>query len=117
MTNGFTMLEIMVALAIFSLAAMALIRLQGFTMREGGAAIAHQILWLEARNKAANIISDPNPIAFGDLEGVSQNAGRKFQWVQKVRRSDDEHLARVDIIITDEQGKQAIIKFGRPVTP
>jgi prepilin-type N-terminal cleavage/methylation domain-containing protein len=31
--NGFTLLEIMVALAIFSLAALAMVRLQGYSVR------------------------------------------------------------------------------------
>ncbi|HEX4874087.1 MAG TPA: prepilin-type N-terminal cleavage/methylation domain-containing protein, partial [Sphingorhabdus sp.] len=43
--NGFTLIEVVVALAVFSLAALALIKLSAFSLRTGGDVIAHEMAW------------------------------------------------------------------------
>jgi general secretion pathway protein I len=68
-TNGFTLLEVMVALAIFSLAALALLRLQAFSARSGGDVIAHDLAYQVARNRASEILSNPAPPTIGTQNG------------------------------------------------
>ncbi len=113
--NGFTMLEVMVALAIFSLAAMALIRLQGFSLRSSSNVIAHEMTWQVARNRMAEILSDPAPIARGETNGTEENGGVQFSWSQNVKATDDARFVRIDLTVTGRDGGQAVLRFAKNV--
>lgn len=113
--NGFTMLEVMVALAIFSLAAMALIRLQAFSLRSGGDVISHEMTWQVARNRMAEILSDPAPIARGESDGTEENGGQMFDWKQEVKPTDDARFVRINLIVTGENGGRAELKFAKNI--
>lgn len=102
--NGFTLLEVMVALAVFSLAALALLRLQGASMatisrldEKLGAAIVVQNLAIEAG------LAMPAP-AFGASAGIVQDGGRPFGWQQQVKRTPDPLMQRIEIAVTGPDG-------------
>ena len=67
---GFTLIEMMVALAVFSLAALALIRLEGATIR--GAATLDTTLMAQtvARNVAFDALTDARPPTIGTATGI-----------------------------------------------
>jgi general secretion pathway protein I len=64
---GFTLLEMLVALAVFSLAALALLRLEGATVRQTGQLDERMLAQLVARNIAVETLTSPElvPIAGG----------------------------------------------------
>jgi type II secretion system protein I len=74
--RGFTLIEMLVALAIFSLAALALLRLEGATVantaRLGDQAMAQAV----ARNIAVETMTDPVAPALGSNSGTVINGGR-----------------------------------------
>jgi general secretion pathway protein I len=114
--NGFTLLEVMVALAIFSLAALALIRLQAYSMRSGGDVIAHDLAWQVARNRAAELLSDPLPPVLGSSSGQEKNGGRIFNWRQDVKKTDDVRVIQIDVFVNGDGGGKAVLKLARPIT-
>lgn len=63
--RGFTLLEMLVALAVFSLAALALLRLEGATVRQTGQLDERMMAQLVARNLAVETLTDPAPPALG----------------------------------------------------
>jgi general secretion pathway protein I len=83
--HGFTLIEMMVALAVFSLAALALLRLESATIR--GAGIIDDTLLAEtvARNVAIEALTDAQPPAIGTARGIEQNGGRAWSWTRDVR--------------------------------
>ncbi len=76
--RGFTLIEIMVALAVFSLAALALIRLEGATIRGATTLDSTLTAQLVARNVAIEAVTDARPPVIGDTTGVETNGGRAW---------------------------------------
>jgi general secretion pathway protein I len=113
--NGFTLLEVMVALAIFSMAAMALMRLQAFSIRSAADVIAHDMAWQVARNRGAELLSDPALPVLGITGGEESFGGRVFKWSQDVKRTDDIKILRIDVRVEGAEGGRALLKLARPV--
>ncbi|MBB3473255.1 type II secretion system minor pseudopilin GspI [Sphingomonas sp. BK345] len=102
--RGFTLIEIMVALAVFSLAALALIRLEGQTIRSTGALSATLLAQAVARNVAIEAVTDAEPPVRGRSSGVEQNGGRAWTWVRQVQPLGDGDVMRVDVSVSDPGG-------------
>ena len=97
--NGFTLLEIMVALAIFSLAALAMVRLQGYSVRSTAVLGDSGMAWQVARNLAVERLSDPAPPVIGDKKGEEVNGGQNWDWTVSTQKTDDARLLRIDIVV------------------
>lgn len=116
--RGFTLLEIMVALAVFSLAAMALIRLEGATIRGAGALDATLLAGGVARNVAIEAVTDAAPPSSGLTRGVEANGGRTWAWTRVVAPTGDPRIVRVDVAVSDANGRAvARLTMVRPPTP
>jgi general secretion pathway protein I len=102
--RGFTLIEIMVALAVFSLAALALIRLEGQTIRSTGILSATLLAQAVARNVAIEAVTDAEPPVRGRASGVEQNGGRAWTWVREVQPLGDGDVMRVDVSVSDPGG-------------
>lgn len=103
--NGFTLIEVMVALAVFSLAALALIRLEGATIRSTGMLGDTIVAQMVARNVAIEAITAPRAPALGRAGGVEQNGGKAWRWVREVRPTGDARILRVDVVVSDAGGR------------
>lgn len=103
--NGFTLIEIMVALAVFSLAAMALLRLEGATIR--GAATIGDVLAAQmvARTVAVEAVTDAQPPALGRSDGRMANGGRDWAWMRRVSGTGDARIVRIDVAVADASGQ------------
>jgi general secretion pathway protein I len=101
---GFTLIEIMVALAVFSLAVLALIRLEGATVR--GASILDDTLVanLVAHNVAVDAVTDGVAPGTGRESGVEVNAGRSWRWTREVRPTGNAQILRIDVAVQDRAG-------------
>ena len=102
---GFTLVEIMVALAVFSLAALALIRLEGATIRSTALLGDTIVAQMVARNVAIEAITAPRAPALGRSGGVEQNGGRAWRWVRDVRPTGDARIVRIDVAVSDPAGR------------
>ena len=117
--HGFTLIEIMVALAVFSLAALALIRLEGATIR--GASILDSTLTaqLVARNVAIEAVTDARPPVIGDTSGVETNGGRAWSWTRHVEPTGDARILKIDVTVADaagvRQGRITMVRASAPV--
>ncbi len=113
--NGFTLLEMLVALAIFSLAALALVRLQAVSARTSADLRVRTVAQIVARNLMIERITDPKAPSLGDSTGVAENAGRKWSWAQRVEGADNDRLAVITIRVDAGPGQSpAVLTFGRP---
>ncbi len=105
--HGFTLIETLVAMAIFSLAALALLRLEGATLSSTSMLANRAIGQIVTRNLAVQIMTDLRAPAFGEANGTVVNAGRTWRWVRSTKRTDDVRIARIDIAVTDDAGRQS----------
>ena len=116
--DGFTLVEMLVALAIFSLAALALLRL-GVTNAVQSARLEEQaIAQIVARNIAVEALSDPAPPAFGELSGQAVNAGRRWRWVRRTGRSPEARIQQIEISVegVGAPGSATLTVFRRAAT-
>lgn len=104
----------MVALAVFSLAALALLRLQGVTLRTTADLDRRTVAQLTARNMMVETLTDPTPPTLGDGGGVIVNAGRRLTWTRSVARADDARFVTVVLSVGGEPGASpAVLTFVR----
>lgn len=87
----------LVALAVFSLAALALIRLQAVTVRTTADLDERQLARIVARNMMVDLQTSPDPVTLGEEDGSVENGGRTWRWDRRVSRTDEEDVFRVDI--------------------
>jgi general secretion pathway protein I len=116
--NGFTLLEIMVALAIFSLVALAMVRLQGYSVRSAANLGDSSMAWQVARNVAVEILSNPAPPTLGKVSGEEVNGGQNWRWTAISRKTDDVRLLKVDITVVGTGNaalRKAQLTIARPV--
>lgn len=104
--GGFTLIEVMVALTVFSLAALALIRLEGAGIRSAALLSDTIVAQMVARNVAIDAVTAPRPPALGRAGGVEQNGGRAWRWVREVRATGDPGILRIDVGVVDAGGRQ-----------
>lgn len=102
--NGFTLVELLVALAIFAVAAMALMRLNIFATVQAGSLGDAQIATLVVENEAALALTDP-VLTVGLVRSAVSNGGRNFDVARRVTPTDDKRLLRVDIAAVQRGGR------------
>ena len=103
--RGFTLIEMMVALAVFSLAALALIRLEGATIRSAATLDSTLIAQIVARNVAVETITDAKPPVRGELRGIEENGGRSWAWRRIATPIGDRGVIRIDVSVSDATGR------------
>lgn len=102
--HGFTLIEMLVALAIFSLAALALLRLGGATATNSASLTDQAFAQIVARNLAVETLTDPQPPAFGATQGDAVNGGRRWRWTRTVNRSPEARIQQIEIAVAPEAG-------------
>lgn len=114
--DGFTLLEMLVALAVFSLAALALIRLQGVAIRTAADLDTRIVGQAVAHNLMVEILTDPQPPSLGKAEGDVENGARRWHWVRTAQRSEDDRLIQLGLAVTPRTGGSAsLLNFVRVV--
>ena len=103
--GGFTLIEIMVALAVFSLAVLALLRLETATIRGASTLDDSLVAGLVARNVANDAISEARPPVAGRTAGSEVNGGRSWNWVRNVRPTGNTSIVRIDVAVTNRAGQ------------
>ncbi len=105
--RGFTLIEMMVALAVFSLAALALIRLEGATIRGASTLDTTLMAQIVARNVAYTAMTDARAPTLGVASGVEQNGGRTWAWTRVVQPTGDARILKIDVTVLDPSGRSA----------
>ena len=113
--GGFTLLEMLVALGIMSIAALTLVRLDAYALRTAGDLDAGTVAAVVAQNRAVELWTDPAPPPIGSGSTRVVNAGRDWRVEQRVALTADPALLRIDLIVRPETGRgQAVLTIVRP---
>ncbi len=97
----------LVALAIFSLAALALLRLEGATVSNTARLKDQAMAQIVARNIAVETLTDPGPPALGREAGQIVNGGRPWNWSRLVTRSPEPRIQMITILVRSQRGPEA----------
>lgn len=113
--SGFTLIEMLVALSIISIAALTLVRLDAFAVRTAGDLDETTVAGIVAQNRAVELWTDPAPPTIGNSASSVANAGRNWRIEQRVAKTADDNLLRIDLIVRPEAGRgQAALTIIRP---
>lgn len=116
--TGFTLLEMLVALAVFSIAALALLNLETVTVTNTNRIADRTIGQIVARNIAIETLTDPAPPSIGFAAGEEVNGGRSWQWIRETGPSPEARILQIEIAVIDEFGDRAadltIFRFAAP---
>ena len=100
--SGFTLVETLVALAVFGLAAMALLNLAGENTRSAARVETRTLAGIVAENIAVEAVIAP-ALAEGETSGRIDLAERGWSWTRRVAGTDDPEIQRIDIaVLTDD---------------
>jgi general secretion pathway protein I len=116
--GGFTLIELMVALAVFAIAALTLLRMEGESIRRTADLDQRLLREVVAQNLAAEWLTDPSPPALGDTAGQMRNAGRRFAFQRHVEPAGEGRVVRVTVAVREvtpgAQSQALTLEFVRP---
>lgn len=98
---GFSLIELMVALAVFAIAALTLLRMEGASIGRTADLDQRFLREVVAQNLAAEILTDPAPPALGAASGTVLNEGRRFQWTRRVVAQPDAGVLGVSVSVVE----------------
>lgn len=97
--RGFTLIEMLVALAVFGLAAMALLNLTGENTRSAQRVETRTLGGVVAENMAVEALIAPQ-VELGASDGRAALAGRAWDWTRTVTATDDPEIVRIDVVVS-----------------
>ena len=106
--DGFTLLEMLVALAVLSLAVLALVNLAGENSRTGVVIEERVFAGVIADNRAVEALTSPVPPALGETKGSEAAAERTWRWMRRVSETPEPGVLRVDIDVMSETSDQVL---------
>ncbi len=95
--GGFTLIEVLVALSIFSLAVLALMNVAAQNTRTTSVVATRMLAQVVAENRAVEVVASPAILPVGQTEGAEAAGGRLWRWTRKVTPTADPAILRVDI--------------------
>jgi general secretion pathway protein I len=102
---GFTLIEMLVALSVFSIAALALLRLDGFAVSTAADLDTRMLARIVVQNEAALAMTDAPPVVVGTSQRSVENGGRRFLVTRTVTPTADRRLVRIDLAATGEDSR------------
>lgn len=102
--SGFTLLELLVALAVFGLAAAALLSLSAENTRLSGHLQTRAVAGIVAENLAVEAVTAR--AVPPDGEGLVVMAGRNWRWSRVSQGVADGALLRIDITVAEDGARE-----------
>lgn len=106
--NGFTLLEVLVALVIVTVTMGALLQNVGLITRNEATLQTKQLLSWVAQNQLHELQLDTSHLSVGEKKGVSEMAGQRINWSADVVQTPNPKLFEVTLIAEFNQHTQRI---------
>ncbi|HEY0180376.1 MAG TPA: type II secretion system minor pseudopilin GspI [Dokdonella sp.] len=95
--RGFTLIEVLIALAVVALALLALTRTAGLEVQRFDALRERTLAgWVAANVLAETRLADAFP-ATGRSDGRARLGGREWRWTRDVQATADAEIRRIDV--------------------
>jgi len=113
--TGFTLLEVLVALAVLALTMGAVIKAVGdYTGNQAYLRDRTLAVWV-ARNVLAEQQLESAWPGVGEIKGISDMGGREWSWLVTVTQTEEEELRRLDVevhMIDDDDSEPLAVLSG-----
>lgn len=96
-TTGFTLLEVLVALAIFALVAASVLTATARSLQTASRLEEKTLAMWIADNQLVELQLSKNPVAEGRDQGEVDFAGRRWQWQSEVQATREPDMRRVTL--------------------
>lgn len=104
--DGFTLVEMLVAMAVFGLSAMALLNLAGENTRSAARVESRTLGGVVADNLVVEAVIAPS-LSDGVSNGRTNLAGRDWSWTRTVAPTDVADIQRVEVRVSNDEGQAA----------
>jgi general secretion pathway protein I len=102
--DGFTLIEVMVAMAVLGLAVLALIRLGAANAMTAGRVEDVLLADIVAENAIVDALTQPEPPPLGETSGTVVNAGVNWTVTRQVARTENARLIRISVAVRGPGG-------------
>ncbi|NZA26601.1 type II secretion system minor pseudopilin GspI [Luteimonas sp. SJ-92] len=97
--RGFSLLEMLVAMAVFGLVVIALLNLSGENTRTTAIVEERVLAGVVAENRAVEAATEPLPALAGATQGSERLGDRDWDWTRTVNATDDAAIVRVEVMV------------------
>jgi general secretion pathway protein I len=109
--SGFSLLEVVVAIAVFSLGALAVMNVLGVSSRNATADEARIVAGIVAENRIAEVMAYARAPAQGASNGTEHAMARDWDWEMQVGPSPEPRILRIDVRVRQSGGTQVLSEF------
>ena len=106
--QGFTLLEVIVALAILTLTMSGLVASIGDSAANQNAIEERTLAQWVALNQVAKMQLNETAIRLGDSSGLEEMAGRQWEWQQTVEKTGDPVVHRI-VVTAGREGQSSVL--------
>ena len=110
--GGFSLLEVVVAIAVFSLGALAVINVLGEDTRSAVADERRAVATIVAENRLAEAMATMRPPATGVTHGTEVALSRSWDWEVRIGPSPQPRILRVDVSVREAGSAQVLAEFS-----
>lgn len=111
--RGFTLLEVMVALAILALALMAALRAGAVATQNTGEIRQRQLADWVALDRLEEHRARRDWLPVGITSGATTQGGHRFRWEEKIGGTPNAQFRRVDIRVVSEDSTESNFALAR----
>ncbi len=97
--KGFTLLEVMVALFIVAVAMGGAIKVMGNAAQNSSRLVDKTFANWVALNRVAELRLKSDWPKLGEVKGNQEMSGRKWKWLQKTIKTEDEKIKRIELSV------------------
>lgn len=105
--QGFTLLEVLVALAIFALVAASVLSATARSLQTASRLEEKTLAMWIADNRLTELQLSQSPVADGREQGEVEFAGRRWQWQSEVQGTSEPDMRRVTLWIAPMPAERA----------
>ena len=109
--GGFSLLELLVAVAVLSLAAVTLLDHQASAARMTGRVQEQALAAIVAENRLALLTAQEEDPTIGSRSGLEDQFGATFRWTEVVRVVPGSELMSLDITVTADGGDAPLARL------
>lgn len=109
--SGFTLVEVLAALAVFSIAAIGLSQSTGEATRGSRHMEAKFLAGVVAENRLIEAVVDPAPLVAGAKTGTDTQRGRQFDWTRLVGPTSRPDVVSISVTVQDPATEQVLVRL------